>query len=323
MWLVICSGMLMLFIAAVSKQKRELCKGYTIKIKSDRKDDFFLDEEAISKMLKGAAKGNIKGQSKAAFNLQQMEQLLENNVWIRDAQLYFDNKAILHISVQEREPVARVFTAGGRSFYLDSAQQILPLSEKALTKIPVFTGFPDKQKYSKEDSILLKNISNTAQYIYNHSFWYSQVAQIDIVNDCGLNCWEFEMVPVVGRHVVRLGAGEDIPQKFNRLFTFYQQVLNKTGFDYYKIIDVRFTGQVVGAKSDNPKVDSVKYMKYVQELMEESQREAEQDISMNTTPAQVQSSASPALNSNPEPYETNVRSGSDDRRPRAVMPRRR
>jgi cell division protein FtsQ len=314
--------MLMLFIAAVSKQKRELCKGYTIKIKSDRNTDFFLDEEAISKLLKAAAKGNIKGQSKAAFNLQQMEQLLENNVWIRDAQLYFDNKAILHISVQEREPVARVFTAGGRSFYLDSTQQILPLSEKALAKIPVFTGFPEKKKYTNEDSALLKDISDAAQYIYNHPFWTSQVAQIDIVSDCGQGCWEFEMVPVVGRHIVRLGTAEDLKQKFHRLFTFYQQVLNKTGFDYYKIIDVRFAGQVVGAKSDNPKVDSVKYMKYVQELMEESQRAAEQDISMNTT-TPAQGNAGIVTNSNPEPYETIIRSRPDERRPRAVMSRRR
>jgi cell division protein FtsQ len=37
--------------------------------------------------------------------------------------------------------------------------------------------------------------------------------------------------------------------------------LSRTGFDKYKAIDVRYAGQVVGRKSDNPKVDSVRLRK--------------------------------------------------------------
>ena len=85
-------------------------------------------------------------------------------------------------------------------------------------------------------------------FISTDPFWNSQVAQIDIIADCGTGCWEFEMIPVVGRHVVKLGDGNNIDQKFKRLFAFYEQVLNRTGFDHYKTIDVRFAGQVVGGK---------------------------------------------------------------------------
>ena len=81
--------------------------------------------------------------------------------------------------------------------------------------------------------------------------------------------WKFEMVPVIGNHIVNLGNGENIEQKFNRLFIFYKQVLSKTGFDKYKAIDVRYTGQVVGRKSDNPKVDSVQLRKSVENLLQQ------------------------------------------------------
>jgi cell division protein FtsQ len=250
MWMAIGSGMLMLFIAAIGKQKKDTCKDYKIEIKGVRSANFFLDEAAITKLLKGFLHGNIKGQPKSNFDLQEMESLLQKNVWIKEAQLYFDNQAVLHVMVEEREPVARVFTADGRSFFVDKEERIMPLSDKVFVKVPVFTGFPDKKITSKADSTLLHDISQAAQYISSNSFWSSQVAQVDIVNDCGPNCWQFEITPVVGNHVIRFGNGENIQDKFNRLFTFYQQVLSRASIDKYKTIDVRFEGQIIGGKSD-------------------------------------------------------------------------
>lgn len=43
---------------------------------------------------------------------------------------------------------------------------------------------------------------------------------------------------------------------------FYKQVLSKTGFDKYKVIDVQYKGQVVASKyAGNAKVDSVQLRK--------------------------------------------------------------
>jgi cell division protein FtsQ len=315
MWLVICTGMLTLLIAAMRKQKAELCKGYEIIIKGERPDNFFLDQQGISRVLKTSAKGSIRGQVKTAFNLQQMEQALENNVWIKDAQLYFDNKAVLHISVEEREPVARVFTVGGRSFYLDKDEKMMPLSDKAIAKVPVFTGFPDKKRLTKDDSIMVHDINTTAQYILGNSFWTSQVAQVDIVNDCGAGCWGFEMIPIVGRHVVKLGTGEDIDKKFQRLYVFYQQVLSRMGLDHYKAIDVRFAGQVIGAKSDNPKVDSVQTTKRIAELLRHAEEmNKETETTGETAGNQVNV---PVADNSQDDKQTADRKG-----PKAIMPKR-
>jgi cell division protein FtsQ len=270
--------MLMLLIAAMGKQKKELCMGFDIVIKGERKADFFLDESGISKLLVSGSNRSIKGQSKSAFNLRQLEQLLEDNVWIKDAQLYFDNKSVLHVVVEEREPVARVITESGYSFYIDKEEAVMPVSDKAVTKLPVFTGYPEKKPKPKRDSILLHEINEVASYINEDSFWLSQVAQVDIVTDCGKNCWEFEMTPVVGRHVIKLGNGENVADKFRRLFAFYQQVLGRTGWDRYKTIDVRYVGQVVGGKSENPKVDSLVFVKRANELLRQAKEVYEQEL---------------------------------------------
>ena len=101
MWVVIAGGMSVLLIAAIGNQKRNTCKDYSIVIKGGESKDYFLNKSDVASLLKAATGGDIKGQPKASFNLQQMESLLESNVWIRDAQLYFDNKDVLHIAVTE------------------------------------------------------------------------------------------------------------------------------------------------------------------------------------------------------------------------------
>ena len=59
------SGMLTLLIAAIGKQKKELCKGYEITIKMEKADKFFLDKEGDWQIVEGIAKGDIKGQGES------------------------------------------------------------------------------------------------------------------------------------------------------------------------------------------------------------------------------------------------------------------
>src|SRR5688572_1220080 len=267
-WVLITGGMLTLLIAAVGKQKRNTCKDYAIIIKGND-ENLFLSKTDILRTLKAATKGNVKGQSKKFFNLLRLENLLEENEWIEDAQLYFDNKDVLHVSVLERQPIARIFTSGGKTFYIDDELRMMKISGKRTAVVPVFTGFPDKKIQSKKDSVLLSDIKITAEFINKDSFWTAQVAQIDMKPSDADASWEFEMTPVVGNHIIKLGDSQNIVQKFNRLFIFYKEVLSRTGFNKYKTIDVRYAGQVIGGKSENPKVDSVLLRKSVENMLQQ------------------------------------------------------
>jgi cell division protein FtsQ len=280
-WLCIGAGMLTLLLAAISKKNKGLCKDYSISLKGAQ-NNFFIDKKDVEQLLVKATKGNIKGQLIASFNLHELEQMLEHNTWIDDAELYFDNHDVLHVTVTEKEPVARVFTTAGTSFYIDSLGREMPLSDKLSARVPVFTGFPEKKKLTAKDSILLNDVRVTANYIINDPFWMSQVAQIDITPEAN-----FEMIPVVGNHLVKLGNGENIGQKFHRLMVFYKQVLSKTGFDKYKIIDVQYKGQVVTSKSGaNAKIDSIQLRRNVEKLLRQS-IEAENDTAIRALPPNV------------------------------------
>jgi cell division protein FtsQ len=139
----------------------------------------------------------------------------------------------------------------------------MPLSEKLTARVPVFTGFPDNKTLRKKDSLLLSDISKTAQFIFSDPFWMAQVSQINITSSR-----QFEISPSIGNHKVIFGNAENIDEKFNRLHLFYKQVLAKTGMDAYGIIDVRFNRQVIATKQErHDKIDSVQLRHNVEKLL--------------------------------------------------------
>jgi cell division protein FtsQ len=200
-----------------------------------------------------------------SFDLRQMEAELKRNVWIREAQLFFDNNQVLRVNVTERQPVARIFTRQGSSFLMDSSGVQMPLSDKFPARVPVFTGYPDAAiRIHGTDSALTSQIRILSAYILSQPFWMSQLSQIDITPDR-----TFEMIPVVGNHIIAFGDGDGYEQKFHRLFIFYKEVLSKTGFDRYSKIDVEFDGQVIGTKKGSTvsRMDSLQAIRNIQQLI--------------------------------------------------------
>lgn len=344
-WLCIGGGMLTLLLAAISKRNKGVCKDVIISIKG-AEENRFIEEQDVSQLLMTATGGKMKGQPVTAFRLHDLGQTLESNTWIDEAELYFDNQNVLHVTVTEKEPRARVFTIEGNSFYVDSLGRMIPLSDKLSARVPVFTGFPDKKKLTGSDSILLAHVKNLANYINSDPFWKLQVAQVDISADR-----TFEMIPLVGNHVIKLGNGEDLEAKFRRLNLFYQQVLTKSGIDRYKVIDVQYKGQVVASRfAGDAKVDSVQLRKNVEKLLRQSMEtqkdtgsyyrpkptmKLEADSAIQADPLLTDKDAVNVEQSNPNPLKSassrdpdnknqkdNSSGDRNQRRPKAVMPKR-
>ncbi len=95
-----------------------------------------------------------------------MEDRLERDPWIHNAELFFDNKRVLRVTIEENQPVARVFTLKGNSFYIDSNLQRLPLNSRHTPRLPVFTGFPgERYPFKGKDSVLMEEVKDMAMFI--------------------------------------------------------------------------------------------------------------------------------------------------------------
>jgi cell division protein FtsQ len=265
-WCLAGTGLVALLIAAVSNKKQENCSGYDISIHG-ASEQLFLEKSDILEMI---PVGTIQNVPIKSLDLRKMEEKLETHAWIREAQLFIDNNGILKIRVEEREPIARIFTVGGSSFYIDSACEKLPLTDKIAVRLPVFTGFPSEgTRLSKADKLLLRQVKDMSLFISKEPFWSAQIAQVDITSQRN-----FEMVPTVGNHIIEFGDGSDIEGKFRRLFVFYQQVMSKSGLNGYERVNVQFARQVIGKRSETrvSRYDSLLAVKKIQQLIIAAQR---------------------------------------------------
>ncbi len=137
------------------------------------------------------------------------------------------------------------------------------------------------------------------------------------------------MIPTIGNHTVKLGNSDDIKKKFHRLFVFYQQVLSKTSFDKYSIIDVQYAGQVIGSKTKMSKIDSMQLKKNIEKLLQEARKMqndtiailplVKENIISDPKPAAQQPDSNPlktAMLTKPNI----IANKTDERKPKALMP---
>jgi cell division protein FtsQ len=201
-----------------------------------------MDENEITQILKD--QGVVKGTIVERINLTSIEKELEKIRWIKNAELFINNQQLLEVKIQQRIPIARVFTVSGSSFYIDDQGWRLPLKQLTVLRLPVFTGFPtDQDNLSAPDSLLLKEVLFFSNTIKTDSFFTAQIAQVNI----GSN-GDFQMVPSLGDHTVLIGSVDNLADKLNRLYTFYKKVWVQSGINAYQVLDCRFDGQIVALK---------------------------------------------------------------------------
>jgi cell division protein FtsQ len=251
-------------------------------------NNFFVDKKDILKSIDEYIEGSPIGQPVRLLNLKALENDLQRNIWVKQAQLFFDNNAMLQVIVVEREPVARVFTNSGTTFYIDSSTAMLPLSEKYSARLPVFTNFPsDKAVLLKEDSMLLKDIYTLSMALQNDPFWMAMIDQIDITPQRG-----FELVPKVGNSIIVFGDAVNATEKLNKLLLFYKEVIVKCGWDKYSVINVQFANQVVAKRkgAEDKTSDSLRTLQLMHLMAYSAEQQANdslqnfsQDNERNTT----------------------------------------
>jgi cell division protein FtsQ len=241
-WAIAAAALIVLFVFAWKAKGQKKCTGVQIELVGDNTAVLFLDEAEIKRML--AEQGVKVGVPILQLNLVQLEQSLSKTKWVRHAEIFIDNLQQVQVRIEQRAPIARVFTASGNSFYVDSTATRLPLKQLSVMRLPIVTGFPSDQVIlSKPDSALLNDVIQLVKMVRSDSFFTAQVAQLNIAPN-----GDFELVPTLGDHLVLLGSIENMEDKLNRLYTFYKHVWVKTGINAYQVLDCRFDHQIVALK---------------------------------------------------------------------------
>ena len=242
LWSIGAAALILLFVVSWKAKSEKKLTYIQVELVGESAQALFMDEISIRTIVND--QGVYVGLPVEKINLTQLEKFIEKTEWVKNAEFFINNKLVLEAKIEQRIPIARVFTLSGASFYIDDAGWRLPLKQLTVLNLPVFTGFPtDQSKLSKPDSLLLKDVLFFAKTIQKDSFFLAQVAQVNIEPN-----GSFQMVPTLGDHLVLLGTIEHLEDKLNRLFTFYKKVWIASGINAYQVIDCRFEHQVVALK---------------------------------------------------------------------------
>ena len=74
-------------------------------------------------------------------------------------------------------------------------------------------------------------------------FWRAQIVQINVNKDR-----QIELVPRVGGHLLVLGSAENVTDKLERLYSFYETGISRIGWNKYSSVSVAYENQVVCKK---------------------------------------------------------------------------
>lgn len=233
----------------VSFKKKELtCTNVKILIPGA---DNFIEREEVDMILK-QSEGTLIGRRLEEINLEAIEQNIKANPYIAYSTVYADMDGVIHVKIQQRQPVLRVINSGNQDFYIDRNGLKMPVSPNFTANVLVANGKIMEHFTGRVDTLITEmaeDLYQTALYIKQDTLWDAQIEQL-YVNDSG----DIELVPRVGSQRIILGSAEGLDVKMKNLLAFYKQAMPKMGWNTYKTINIKYTNQVVCEKN---KIDSL------------------------------------------------------------------
>lgn len=268
---VVSVGCLIAMISASNIEDSKMISGIAVHIKNDKKYHF-VEEKEILDLAVANRNIDITHTPMSALDMHSMERVIKANPWVANADVYIDNTRMLHMYVTQRIPVVRIFQQNTASYYMDTTLSIMPLSGSYIYYTTVVTNVPELKNDSASWA-LRRQIVSLVRTIQADSFWNAQISQV-IVDSNGT----FELMPVIGDQRILFGDISGMREKFDNLFAFYKNVLNRIGWDKYETLDVRYKNQVIASPSlpyKGPVDKAIASMNWINSIVE---TEAKSDV---------------------------------------------
>lgn len=245
LWLLLIAGILVLVSFINVEHRKATCKEIEIDIDYDGGEPLIMPEQIKSKLRPDT----LIGKKLTDIDLVKIEKKINAIPLLSKADAYTSITGNLNIHARQCHPIVRVYTASSKSYYFDQNGDVIPVSTNYPSRVLIasgnirFTWSDTLNVLQLEDKSLLKDLFTLSEYIYNDRFLKAQIDQIYVNRNK-----EFELVPKVGKHLIVFGKLDDMEGKFERLMKFYEEGLNKLGWNKYSVINLKFENQVVCTK---------------------------------------------------------------------------
>ena len=252
-------SILMLYLVVMSgtisdTRKHLLCNGINVTVTNSTESAFLTEDDIVNIV---ANRTSCLGIPVNEVDLKKIEQILLESPSVKSSECYVTEDGKLHIYVTYRKPVVRIINSNNKGYYLDKDGNIFQLSKHFSPNVliangkihepfdlnrtnNIYTKYPDQ--LSKSNRIIY-DLLTLVNHINQSNFWCAQFEQI-YVNEK----YEFEIIPRIGAHLILFGSIDDCEEKLENLKTLYIEGFNKSGWNDYVFINLKFKNQIICSK---------------------------------------------------------------------------
>jgi cell division protein FtsQ len=252
------------YVYAQNSSKGEFYKGLIVTIENPEIN--FVTKDEVIKIIEDL--GIYPEQTLInTVNCKEIEKNIENNQWVKSAEIFVSANNFINVKVQQKNPVVRIQQKDSTdyAYYLDEFANPIPLSKKYTPRVSVVTT--ERLAFTKTDLKMKSAIVQLAQFIDKDTFWSVAISQIDVDAKNQLL-----LIPMIGTQTIVLGSTDDLENKMARLFTFYQQGINTIKWSLYDEIDLRFKGQIVCRNTRGEILAEDPYAKEIPKAKQDAQK---------------------------------------------------
>lgn len=212
--------------------------------------------------------GDLTSKTVREINLGAIRNYINSLDKVESAQVFMLNNNKLQIRVTPMVPVARIWPASGRSYYINRQGKRIMASPRYSVNVPQLYG---EVAPGASPQALLPLLD----YLREHPDMNRTISMISAVDTANII-----LVPAFRGPVINLGDASRTDSKFAHLQAFYHEVMPVKGWEYYDTISLKWDGQIVATRRKNklPKLDA--------EIIAELEDEGDEISTMTTIETQ-------------------------------------
>lgn len=232
---------LVVFIGFIEKRNAEKkLVGIEVYVRSVS-DVYFVDEKDILATLKREFPLLEPGIAFSEINLHQIEKKVESHPFVKNAEVYGDQKGNIKIEIEQHVPIARISRPRAADGYISKEGIILPTSTHYTSRVLILYGNYAESLLEKDNlELAYPELMELIRYINDDPFWRAQVTELEIPKK-----GEIKIYQQVGKQVIEFGEAVDIEEKFKKIDLFYEEILPKKGWNTYSRVNIKYKGQIV------------------------------------------------------------------------------
>lgn len=232
------------YILKEEERDSVLCNKIEVEVLDSTINRFVSKDEVISILT--SSENSPIGMAIDDISLYDLEKLLEERSAIRISDISLGRDGIMNVRITQRKPLLRIQNAEG-GFYVDKECYLFPLEKTFTSYVPIVTGnIPISVKTGQRGNVTfeeekwLRSVLEFGNYLERSEFWSSQVQQIHILPNK-----DIALYMRVGEQTILFGGFDDMERKFEKLHTFYKNVIPHKGWDRYSQINLKYADQIV------------------------------------------------------------------------------